>query len=290
MQALTLRPPATLRFITHRSSGIAVRNRDEKPKRNEENTMSKVGGHRNFGYGKQMVWAGKQALQARYGQGHHGTVASHAKRWQQFVLWCQTEKDIRDARDIDRADVIGYGQSLAERIARNDLSVSYGQNLVSSVNMPGYTLGVSVRGNTAYVGCSSYGLRIVDITDLANPEITAGVAGRGGTEDMALAGDCVLFAGNGAGLQIIDLTSQEGPPIVAIHSMSGDLRSVATVGETAATGTGVGLVPQLAMHPAMIIICKSTGSTRLRPAHIPLNIRNKPSILLPLLTSRYRRY
>ena len=97
--------------------------------------MSKVGGHRNFGYGKQMAWAGKQALRARYGQGHHSTVASHAERWQQFVLWCQGEKDIRDARDIDRTDVIDYGRSLTERIARNDLSVSYGQNLVSSVNI-----------------------------------------------------------------------------------------------------------------------------------------------------------
>ncbi len=36
--------------------------------------MKKAGGHRNFGYGKQMEWAGKQALRDRYGNGHYGTV------------------------------------------------------------------------------------------------------------------------------------------------------------------------------------------------------------------------
>lgn len=37
--------------------------------------MRKVGGHRNFGYGKQMAWAGKQALKDRHGDGHYGTAA-----------------------------------------------------------------------------------------------------------------------------------------------------------------------------------------------------------------------
>ena len=66
--------------------------------------MSKVGGNRNFGYGKQMAWAGKQALKDRYGNGHYGTTASHAERWGQFVAWCRDEPDIRDARWIDTVD------------------------------------------------------------------------------------------------------------------------------------------------------------------------------------------
>ena len=63
--------------------------------------MKKAGGHRNFGYGKQMEWAGKQALRDRYGNGHYGTVAGHAERWRQFVAWCRDERDIRDARKVD---------------------------------------------------------------------------------------------------------------------------------------------------------------------------------------------
>ncbi len=43
--------------------------------------MGKVGGERNFGYGKQMAWAGKNALADRYGDGHYGTQAAHGDRW-----------------------------------------------------------------------------------------------------------------------------------------------------------------------------------------------------------------
>ena len=35
--------------------------------------MGNVGGKRNYGYGKQLAWAGKNALADRYGQGHFGT-------------------------------------------------------------------------------------------------------------------------------------------------------------------------------------------------------------------------
>ena len=35
--------------------------------------MSKVGGGRNFGYGKRLDWAAKNALHDRYGSGHFST-------------------------------------------------------------------------------------------------------------------------------------------------------------------------------------------------------------------------
>ncbi len=44
--------------------------------------MGKIGGTRNFGYGKQMAWAGKNALHDRYGEGHYGTQAAHEERGQ----------------------------------------------------------------------------------------------------------------------------------------------------------------------------------------------------------------
>ena len=52
--------------------------------------MGKVGGERNFGFGKQMAWAGRNALADRYGDGHYGTQAAHGDRWQQF-LWNKAE-------------------------------------------------------------------------------------------------------------------------------------------------------------------------------------------------------
>ena len=96
--------------------------------------MSKVGSHRNFGYGKQMAWAGKQALRDKYGNGHHGTVNSHAERWRQFVVWCREERQIRDAREVDTDVVREYGSSLRDKVNAG-MSPAYAQNLLSSVNV-----------------------------------------------------------------------------------------------------------------------------------------------------------
>jgi len=96
--------------------------------------MQKAGGHRNFGYGKQMAWAGKQALRDRYGNGHYGTVTGHAERWRQFVTWCRDECDIRDAQLIDKEIVQDFGKSLRGKVA-DGMSPAYAQNLLSSVNV-----------------------------------------------------------------------------------------------------------------------------------------------------------
>jgi len=96
--------------------------------------MSKVGSHRNFGYGKQMAWAGKQALRERYGNGRYGTVNGHAERWGQFVTWCREERQIRDARSVDRDVVVDYGRTLRERVDAG-MSPAYAQNLLSTVNV-----------------------------------------------------------------------------------------------------------------------------------------------------------
>ncbi len=96
--------------------------------------MHKVGGHRNFGYGKRMDWAGRQALSDRYGNGHYGTVAGHAERWRRFANWCRDERQIRDARAVDAGIVQDYGHSLSDKVAAG-MSPAYAQNLLSSVNV-----------------------------------------------------------------------------------------------------------------------------------------------------------
>jgi len=96
--------------------------------------MGRVGGGRNFGYGKQMAWAGKNALSDRYGDGHYGTQASHGERWNQFTAYAK-EEGIRDLRQVDIALVTAYGESLREQVATEVMAVSYAQNLLSSVNV-----------------------------------------------------------------------------------------------------------------------------------------------------------
>ncbi|WP_280040949.1 integrase domain-containing protein [Pseudomonas sp. Hg5Tf] len=91
---------------------------------------------RNFGYGRQLSYAGPQALKDMFGGGHYGTVKAHCDRWQAFVKWCRSEQGpgINDARQIDRKVLANYAGHLRDLVRRGDLAVSTAQNRISSVN------------------------------------------------------------------------------------------------------------------------------------------------------------
>ncbi|SUD66400.1 phage integrase [Pseudomonas putida] len=91
---------------------------------------------RNFGYGRQLSYAGPQALKDMFGGGHYGTVKAHCDRWQAFVKWCRSEQGpgINDARQIDRKILAEYAAYLRDVVGRGDLAVSTAQNRLSSVN------------------------------------------------------------------------------------------------------------------------------------------------------------
>lgn len=97
--------------------------------------MSKVGGGRNYGYGKQLRWAAKNALSDRYGAGHYGTRASHEARWMPFVHFLKSEFGIKDARDIDKTPIAAYVKYLAQQVQSQTMKVAYAQNLLSTVNV-----------------------------------------------------------------------------------------------------------------------------------------------------------
>ncbi|MBI6884639.1 integrase domain-containing protein [Pseudomonas putida] len=91
---------------------------------------------RNFGYGRQLSYAGPQALKDMFGGGHYGTVKAHCDRWKAFVKWCRSERGpgINDARQIDRKVLADYAAYLRDVVERGDLAVSTAQNRLSSVN------------------------------------------------------------------------------------------------------------------------------------------------------------
>jgi hypothetical protein len=78
---------------------------------------------RNFGYGRQLSYAGPQALKNMFGGGHYGTVKAHCDRWQAFVKWCRSEQGpgINDARHIDRKVLADYAAYLRDLVERGDL-------------------------------------------------------------------------------------------------------------------------------------------------------------------------
>jgi integrase len=91
---------------------------------------------RNFGYGRQMSYAGRQALEDLFAGGHFATVQAHSDRWQAFVRWCRSEDGpgYNDARQIDRQTLQDYVVYLRQQIQRGELCIATAQNRLSSVN------------------------------------------------------------------------------------------------------------------------------------------------------------
>lgn len=91
---------------------------------------------RNFGYGRQLSYAGPQALKDLFAGGHFATVKAHSDRWQAFVRWCRSEEGpgYNDARQIDRRTLQDYAAYLRQQIQQGELCIATAQNRLSSVN------------------------------------------------------------------------------------------------------------------------------------------------------------
>ncbi|QXI07018.1 integrase domain-containing protein [Pseudomonas tensinigenes] len=100
--------------------------------------MARVGKRtgRNFGFGRQLSYAGPQALNDLFGDGHFATVKAHSDRWLAFVRWCRSEEGpgINDARQIDREILMRYAFHLREQVNQGNVGIATAQNRLSSVN------------------------------------------------------------------------------------------------------------------------------------------------------------
>lgn len=89
---------------------------------------------RNFGYGRQLSYAGMQALRDSYGDGRYATVQAHSERWRLFAQWCRHTHNLNDARRIDRQLLQDYARHLSQVVVQGELAVSTAQNRLSTVN------------------------------------------------------------------------------------------------------------------------------------------------------------
>ena len=91
---------------------------------------------RNFGWGRQLSYAGPQALRDMFGGGHYGTVKAHSDRWQAFVRWCRSEDGpgFNNARKIDRQTLLDYAGHLRLQVEQGAIGIATAQNRLSSVN------------------------------------------------------------------------------------------------------------------------------------------------------------
>ena len=99
----------------------------------------------NFGKGRQLGYAVKQALDDYYSRvSHYNTRSTHKQRAVTFVQFCWRH-GVKDAREIDREFVLSFGQYIRQRIEGEYLwpdravdaqvSAAYGHNLISTVNV-----------------------------------------------------------------------------------------------------------------------------------------------------------
>ncbi len=72
---------------------------------------------RNFGYGRQLSYAGQQSFEDLFAGGHFATVKAHGDR-HAFVRWCQPEDNLgyNDARQIDQKTLYEYTAYLRNQI------------------------------------------------------------------------------------------------------------------------------------------------------------------------------
>lgn len=100
--------------------------------------MARVGKRagRNFGFGRQLSYAGPQALKDLFGDGHFATVKAHSDRWQAFVQWCRSDEGpgLNDARQIDREILMRYAVYVREEVDQGSVGIATAQNRLSSVN------------------------------------------------------------------------------------------------------------------------------------------------------------
>lgn len=91
---------------------------------------------RNFGWGRQLSYAGPQALKNMFGGGHYGTVKAHSDRWQAFVRWCRSDDGpgFNDARQINRQTLLDYAGHLRQQVEQDAIGIATAQNRLSSVN------------------------------------------------------------------------------------------------------------------------------------------------------------
>jgi hypothetical protein len=96
--------------------------------------MSKVGGRRNYGYGKTLHFAVRSALDERFGPGRYGTQAAHRERLGPFVEFMR-HRSIRDFRQVTLGDVQCYASLLLLARDSGELATATVVNRLSSVNV-----------------------------------------------------------------------------------------------------------------------------------------------------------
>jgi hypothetical protein len=115
--------------------------------------------------------------------------------------------------------------------------------LTGGCGTPGYSYGVAISGDYAYVADYDYGLQVVDITNPASPTLAGSCDTPGYAQGVAISGDHAYIADCDYGLQVIDITNPASPTLAGSYDTPSYAFGVAIAGDYAyvADGPGMGL-------------------------------------------------
>jgi hypothetical protein len=110
--------------------------------------------------------------------------------------------------------------------------------------MKGNAFGIAILGGHAYVAhggergwpgewFGTSGLRVIDISEAANPQPAGEYVSNGRSSGVAVSGDLAFLADGGAGLQVIDISSPSRPRALSRFYSSGNTLDVALRGKYA---------------------------------------------------------
>ncbi|WP_298933580.1 hypothetical protein [uncultured Ramlibacter sp.] len=105
--------------------------------------------------------------------------------------------------------------------------------LAGTYNTGGDSLGVALSGSYAYVADGGAGLRIIDISNPANPTLVGTYNTSGTARSVAVSGSYAYVADGGAGLRIINISNPANPTLVGTYDTDGIANGVAVNGSYA---------------------------------------------------------
>lgn len=94
----------------------------------------KLGGRKNFGWGRSLSFAVRNAINDRYGSGRYSTRFTTRRRLARFIAYL-LKLGIRDFRHVTQDVVVEYGQCLIADVQSGRLHVATAVNYLASVNV-----------------------------------------------------------------------------------------------------------------------------------------------------------
>ena len=94
----------------------------------------KIGGKKNFGWGRSLSFAARNAINDRYGNGRYSTRYTTRRRIVSLIAYSNTV-GVRDFRDVTQDVLEAYGEFLRSEVRASRLSVATAVNYLSAANV-----------------------------------------------------------------------------------------------------------------------------------------------------------